>query len=120
DSFGVRMSREQRHQTAIRLARQIATDTSAESGKSEKMGGTAGKTPGTDQMTESFGGMTPAAITLVVKMPGRVVETNGIVDDLTGEVYWTLYPQAALERDVTLRAVFESKPREQASSRQRQ
>jgi hypothetical protein len=113
-TFGARMSRELRHQTAIKLARQITEDTGLQAGKGNKMGGSAGNTPGTDNVTESFGGLYPVAITLVVKMPGRVVETNGIADDLTGEVYWTLYPQAALDQDVTLRAVFDTKGSEQA------
>ena len=115
ETFGNRMSRELRHQTAIKLARQINDDTGEASGKGAKMGGTAGKSPGADQATESFGGMYPAAVSVAVKMPGRVVETNGLKDDLTGEIYWTLFPQAALEHDVTLRAVFDAKGIEQAT-----
>jgi hypothetical protein len=117
ETFGARMSRDQRHQTAVKLARQISEDTAQQSGKGDKMGGSAGKSPGSDSMTETFGGMYPVAITLVLKSPGRVIETNGVLDDLTGEVYWTLYPQAALDHDVTLRALFEAKGSEQARAR---
>jgi hypothetical protein len=108
-TFGARMTPEQRHETAINIATRIASYTGEQAGTGSKMGGTAGSSPGTDSASESFGGMVPVAITLVVKMPGRVVETNGVVDDITGEVYWTLYPQAALDHDVTLRAVFDTK-----------
>jgi len=107
-TFGARMTAGQRRQTAIKLAREITQETSASAGTGDKMGGSAGKSPGTDSATESFGGMYPVAISLIVKIPGRVISTNGMVDDLTGEVYWTLYPQAALQQDVTLRAEFET------------
>lgn len=114
ETFGARMPQPQRHETALRLTHRITEETGAQAGKGDKMGGSAGKSPGTDSATESFGGMYPVAITLVVSVPGRVVETNGLVDDLAGEVYWTLYPQAALDRDVTLSAVFEARGNQQA------
>lgn len=117
ETFGARMPAPQRHQTAMRLARQITDDTGAQAGKGDKMGGSAGKGPGTDAATESFGGMYPVAITLAVKMPGRIAETNGLIDELAGEVYWTLYPQAALEQDITLYAVFEAPRNLQARTR---
>jgi hypothetical protein len=116
-TFGSRLTAEQRRQTALKLAREIALETSAAAGTGDKMGGTAGKSPGTDSATESFGGMYPVAISLIVKIPGKVIRTNGLVDDLSGEVYWTLYPQAALQHDVTLTAEFEAKPGEQAMLR---
>jgi len=117
ETFGSRMSRDLRHRTAVRLVEQIAADTSSQAGKGDKMGGGAGKGPGTDSATESFGGMYPVAISITVKLPGRVTETNGIVDELAGEVYWTLYPQSALEQDVTLRATFEANGRQQVGRR---
>jgi len=116
-TFGARMSAGQRRATALKIARQIALETSAAAGTGDKMGGSAGKSPGTDSATESFGGMYPVAISLIVKIPGRVIRTNGRVDDLTGEIYWTLYPQAALQQDVTLRAEFETTAGGQASLR---
>ena len=116
ETFGARMSPDLRHQCAVRLVRQITSDTGAQAGKSDTMGGSAGSSPSTDKATESFGGMYPVAITVVVKMPGRVIETNGLVDDLLGEVYWTLYPQAALGRDITLRVVFEARGSQAANN----
>ncbi|MCH8273321.1 MAG: hypothetical protein IH851_00830 [Armatimonadetes bacterium] len=47
------------------------------------------------------------ALTFVVKLPGRIVETNGEVDKLTGEVFWGLYPEAAAVGEIVLRAVCE-------------
>ncbi|MGC4044593.1 MAG: hypothetical protein QM758_12430 [Armatimonas sp.] len=47
------------------------------------------------------------AILLKVKLPGKVVETNGELDDLTGEVVWPLYSEAPTAGDITLRAVCE-------------
>jgi hypothetical protein len=43
----------------------------------------------------------------VVKTPGRVVSSNGEVDDLTGEVFWGLFSEAAAFKDLTLTAVVE-------------
>jgi hypothetical protein len=116
-TFGARMTADQRRMTALKLARQISQETSAAAGTGDKMGGSAGKSPGTDSATESFGGMYPIAISLIVKIPGRVIRTNGMVDELSGEVYWTLYPQAALQQDVTLQAEFETTAGGQASLR---
>jgi hypothetical protein len=43
----------------------------------------------------------------VVKSLGRVVSSNGEVDELTGEVYWALFPPAASLKPVVLTAVVE-------------
>ena len=43
----------------------------------------------------------------IVKTPGRVVSSNGELDDLTGEVFWALYDDAATFKDVVLTAVVE-------------
>jgi len=50
-------------------------------------------------------GLTP--LMFIVKTPGRVVSSNGEVDELTGEVYWALFPEAASMKDVVLTAVCE-------------
>ncbi len=41
----------------------------------------------------------------VVKLPGKIVETNGEIDDYTGEVYWDLTSNSADTGIVELRAV---------------
>ncbi len=43
----------------------------------------------------------------IVKTPGRVVSSNGEVDELTGEVFWALFEEAAAFKDVVLSAVVE-------------
>ena len=43
----------------------------------------------------------------VVKSPGKVVSSNGELDELTGEVYWALFPPAASLKPVILTAVVE-------------
>jgi hypothetical protein len=45
----------------------------------------------------------------IVTAPGRVVSSNGEVDELTGEVFWGLFSEAAAFKDVVLTAVVEVK-----------
>ncbi len=45
------------------------------------------------------------ALTFSVKMPGKIISTNGEKDDFTGEVTWSVYPQAAAMGDVEMTAV---------------
>ncbi len=47
----------------------------------------------------------------IVKTPGRVVSSNGEVDEFSGEVFWGLYPEAASIKDLVLTAVCEVEPR---------
>lgn len=49
--------------------------------------------------------MTP--LLFEVSFSGRVVETDGIIDPVTGHVYWSLYPFAVQPEDVRLRAVIQ-------------
>lgn len=43
----------------------------------------------------------------VLRAPGRLVSSNGEFDELSGEVYWALFPEAASMQPVVLTAVFE-------------
>jgi hypothetical protein len=43
----------------------------------------------------------------IVKTPGRVVSSNGEVDELTGEVFWGLFSEAAAFKDLVLTTVVE-------------
>jgi hypothetical protein len=47
--------------------------------------------------------MTP--MTFSLKFPGQIVESNGLFDPLTGEVYWSLMPAGLEAGDVKLRVV---------------
>ncbi len=51
------------------------------------------------------GGLTP--LMFIVKTPGRIVSSNGEVDDLSGEVFWALFDAAASVQDVVMTAVVE-------------
>ena len=54
---------------------------------------------------QSKDNMTMTALTFSVKMPGKITSTNGLIDKLTNEVYWGMYPEAAaLGQDVVLTA----------------
>jgi hypothetical protein len=44
----------------------------------------------------------------IVKSPGRIVSSNGEVDDVTGEVYWALFSDAASLKDLVLTAIVET------------
>jgi hypothetical protein len=44
-------------------------------------------------------------LTFAVSFPGKIVETNGLVDPMTGEVYWSLLPMTLEVGDVKLRLV---------------
>jgi hypothetical protein len=50
-------------------------------------------------------GLTP--LMFIVKSPGKIVSSNGEIDELTGEVYWALFPPAAALKPVVLTAVVE-------------
>lgn len=49
--------------------------------------------------------MTP--LTFSVKFPGKVVESNGLLDRMTGEIYWSLLPAGLEMGDVKLRVVIQ-------------
>lgn len=54
------------------------------------------------------GAMTP--MMFVLKAPGKIVETNGEFDELSGEVFWAMFAEAATLKDVVLTATFEKTP----------
>lgn len=51
-------------------------------------------------------GLTP--LMFIVKPPGRVVSTNGEIDEFSGEIFWALFEEAALYQDVVLTAIVDS------------
>jgi hypothetical protein len=54
---------------------------------------------------KSSGGLTP--LMFVLKLPGKIVSSNGETDQFTGEIYWALFPEAAALKEVVLTAVCE-------------
>ena len=51
-------------------------------------------------------GLTP--LMFIVKPPGKVVSTNGEIDEFTGEIFWGMFEEAAAFKDVVLTAVVET------------
>ena len=58
---------------------------------------------------KNSGGFNP--LMFILKAPGRVISSNGEVDELTGEVYWALFSEAAAFQDVVLTAIIELDPK---------
>ncbi len=50
------------------------------------------------------------SMTTVVKLPGRIIEANGEIDDVAGEVFWAFYGESPVVGPLVLRAVCEVKP----------
>ena len=46
-------------------------------------------------------------LTFVLRAPGRLISSNGEFDELSGEVFWALFPEAASLQPVVLTAVYE-------------
>jgi hypothetical protein len=51
-------------------------------------------------------GLTP--LMFIVKSPGKVVSTNGEIDEFSGEIFWALFEEAATYQDVVMTAVLET------------
>lgn len=54
---------------------------------------------------QKSGGLTP--LLFVLRAPGKLISSNGEFDELSGEVYWGLFPEAASMQPVVLTAVYE-------------
>lgn len=46
-------------------------------------------------------------LTFSVKVPGRLLETNGLRDDIDGSVTWGMFAEAPSVEAVTLRATWQ-------------
>ena len=107
DKFGAQMTEEQR----LAFMRRVVSEslgTVAMKGKSNAPGA-APKNDKADN-TQSDAEDSGIALILSVKMPGRITQTNGERDELNGDVYWSLFPQAAALGDVTLSATCDTNP----------
>jgi hypothetical protein len=51
-------------------------------------------------------GLTP--LMFVVQPPGKVVSSNGEIDEFSGEIFWALFEEAASYQDVVMTAVLEA------------
>src|SRR5258708_1381649 len=94
DQFGNQLTPDQRRE----VARRLISDSFSTSRPSPP-------DPTSGEKSKGSGGLTP--LMFIVKMPGRVVSSNGEVDDLSGEVYWALFPEAASLKNLVLTATCE-------------
>ncbi len=50
------------------------------------------------------------SMSTIVKLPGRIIEANGEIDEISGEVFWAFFSESPQMAPLTLRAVCEVKP----------
>jgi hypothetical protein len=94
EMFKDKLTQEQRGRIVKRIVERATADTkSSTTAKADPQ-----KAQGNDTVPLT-------ALTFVVKLPGKLVSTNGEADEVTGEVYWALYGEAAAVGDVTMTAV---------------
>lgn len=94
EQFGDKMQPAERREVARKLI-----DTTFAQAKPAKPDPAAG--PPTDKGS----GLTP--LMFILKAPGKVISSNGDFDELSGEIYWALFPEAASLKPVTLTAVLQ-------------
>jgi hypothetical protein len=94
--FGDKMQPAER----FRVARQLIQDTFT----SVKMAQPDPAAPAINPANNS--GLTP--LMFIVKAPGRVVSTNGEIDEFSGDIFWALFEDAASYQDVVMTALLET------------
>ncbi len=101
EGFGDRLTEEERSATVQKMMATVGSEI-IDSAKPTPPG-----TPtGGDEESKKSSSL--VAILLKVKLPGKVVETNGELDGESGEVVWPFYSEAATAGEITLSAVCES------------
>ncbi len=95
EQFGDKMTPAERRQVALSLI-----ETSVAQAKPKQPDPSAGPPSG-----DKGGGLTP--LMFVLKSPGKIVSSNGELDELAGEVFWALFPPAAALKPVVMTAVVE-------------
>lgn len=92
--FGERMPDADR----IKLVRNLIEEATKSTMASTKSGAQSSSGPGDSNFVSMY---------MSVKLPGRIVETDGEVDPFTGEVFWAMYPEAAAIGEVSIQATCE-------------
>lgn len=64
-----------------------------------------------DPANNSLDDMNFVALTFNVKLPGKILSTNGEVDRLSNEAFWGVYPEAAAYGDIVLTASCQTTPK---------
>ncbi len=99
--LGDKLSVQERHACVRKILESIANGLTAKTA--------AGADPTKAGAKPDFGDAALTALTFSVKLPGKIVSTNGERDDFNGEVYWSVFPQAAALGDVEMTAVCDTK-----------
>ena len=102
---GEKMTEEQRATAEKQLVDALTRSITTKSKALSSPGGP--QPPATESGEKKDDGGSPVALFIRVKMPGKVIETNGEYDEYTGEVVWPLYSAAAGFEDVVLTAICE-------------
>ena len=97
DKFGDQLTGEQRRSTSRKILHDMLEQNTKKTQDPKPGGG------------EELGGVPPITLSIFLKMPGKITQSNGEADNEGGEVYWSLYPQAAALGDVTLTATCDAK-----------
>ncbi len=94
--FGDKMQPAERRE----VARQLIQETFSASKLTQPDPAVAAAASGTSS------GLTP--LMFIVQPPGKVVSTNGEIDEFSGEIFWALFEDAASYKDVVMTAVLET------------
>jgi hypothetical protein len=95
DQFGDKLTVQQRREVTMKLIETSFAQTTPQ--KPDPSSGPPSKSGGA--------GLTP--LMFVLKTPGKIVSSNGEMDELMGEVYWAMFPPGAALKPVVLTAVVE-------------
>jgi len=104
--FGNKMTSEQQAGVVRKVVSLVMGRLTASGNNKANMGLDTTKLPGSDS-SNNAGSLT--ALTFVLRPPSKVVSTNGIYNEYTGEVVWGLYPEAAEGGEVILTADYLSR-----------
>lgn len=96
--FGSRLTAEEKRQTVIRIVRSMADATEKKSGSAQQSGPAAAT--GKDDSTLT-------TLTFTLRVPGKILRTNGEVDEYTNEVWWTMYSPAVSLGEIVMEAEWE-------------
>jgi hypothetical protein len=95
--YGDKMTLQQRQSTVKKLVESVFKSTTEKTN--------VDPTKGPDKENSSL-----TALTFSVKMPGKIISTNGDLDKLTNEIYWGMYPEAAsIGQEIVLTATCQAK-----------
>jgi len=101
EQFGDKLTVAQRRE----IARKVIQETMSSATTTPKMGPMGPPDMSQDKSSSDNSSFVP--LIFIVKAPGRVVSSNGEVDELTGEVFWGLFSEAAAFKDLVFTAVLE-------------